>query len=215
MEHEMINALLSLTVALVVTLSSSGITALADFLQAQRPITDGRDAQHDTLVLADFATATDRDGWYSRTDTVMGGISDSAMEISSTGYALFSGVVRFDNNGGFATVQTDLPRARNLAGYDGLTLRFRGDGKTYGISVRNTNRAIGYEASFTTQPNTWQEVRLPWRLFVPKRSGDILSGYVLDPSNIRSMRLIISGQAGPYALEVSHIGAYFEQGLYQ
>jgi hypothetical protein len=208
MEHEMINSLLSIAFLVAVTLSSSGITALADFLQAQNPTPDGLDAQHDALVLYDFATATDRDGWYSRTDTVMGGISDSAMQTTETGSALFSGVVRFENNGGFATVQTDLPTARNLDGYDGLTLRVRGDGKTYGISVRNTNRAIGYEATFATQPNTWQEVRLPWRIFVPKRSGDILSGYVLDPSNIRSLRLIISGQAGPYALEVAQIGAY-------
>jgi hypothetical protein len=208
MEHEMINSFVALSFAVVLTLSNSGITALADFLQAKSPTPDGLDAQHDALVLYDFATAADRDGWYSRTDTVMGGISDSAMQTTETGSALFSGVVRFENNGGFATVQTDLPRARNLAVYDGLTLRIRGDGKTYGISVRNTNRAIGYEATFATQLNTWQEVRLPWRIFVPKRSGDILSGYVLDPSNIRSMRLIISGQAGPYALEVAKIGAY-------
>jgi ribosomal protein L19 len=208
MEHKMINGLLSFSMLLVLTLTNSGITALADFLQAQRPTPDGLDAQHDELVLYSFADPSSLDAWYSRTDTVMGGISDSAMQTTETSSALFSGVVRFDNNGGFATVQTDLPSARNLDGYDGLTLRVRGDGKTYGISVRNTNRAIGYEATFATQPNTWQEVRLPWRIFVPKRSGDILSGYVLDPSNIRSMRLIISGQAGPYALEVAKIGAY-------
>ncbi len=204
----MINGLLSFSMLLVLSLTTSGITALADFLQAQRPTPDGLDAQHDELVLYSFATTADRDAWYSRTDTVMGGISDSTIQPTGNGSALFSGVVRFDYNGGFATVQTDLPTARNLDGYDGLTLRVRGDGKTYGISVRNTNRAIGYEATFATQPNTWQDIRLPWRLFVPKRSGDILQGYVLDPSNIRSVRLIISGQAGPYALEVAQIGAY-------
>ena len=204
----MINGLLSFSMLLVLTLTNSGIAALEDFLQAQRPATDGQDAHSGQWDLYSFADPSSLDAWYSRTDTVMGGISDSTIQPTGNGSALFSGVVRFDYNGGFATVQTDLPNARNLDSYDGLTLRVRGDGKTYGISVRNTNRAIGYEATFATQPNTWQDIRLPWRLFVPKRSGDILQGYVLDPSNIRSMRLIISGQAGPYALEVAQIGVY-------
>jgi hypothetical protein len=208
MDHEMINGLLTLSFLLVVSLTNSGVSALADFLQAQRPATDGKDAHSDQWNLFSFADASVLAQWYSRTDTVMGGISDSALQPTDNDSALFSGVVRFDYNGGFATVQTDLPTARNLAGYDGLTLRIRGDGKTYGISVRNTERAIGYEATFATQANTWQEVRLPWRMFVPKRSGDIIKGYVLDPANIRSMRLIISGQAGAYTLEVAQIGVY-------
>ncbi len=200
--------LLSIVLCSVLWLSNSGIVALADFLRAQHPATDGEDAQTAQLQLVSFADPTSVDTWYSRTDTVMGGISDSTLQPTLNGTAVFNGVVRFENSGGFATVQTDFRASRNLAAYDGLTLRFRGDGKTYGITVRNNERAIGFEASFATTANTWQNVRIPWSAFIPKRSGRIVQGYVLDPANIRSMRLIISEQAGPYSLEVAHIGAY-------
>ena len=204
----MTTQLLSIALLSALWLSNSGIVALADFLRAQRPATDGEDAHTTQLTLVSFADPTTVAAWYSRTDTVMGGISDSTLLPTENGTAVFSGVVRFENNGGFATVQTDFRAPRNLAAYDGLTLRVRGDGKTYGITVRNNERAIGYEAPVATTANTWQNVRIPWSAFIPKRSGRILQGYVLDPANIRSMRLIISEQAGPYALEVAHIGAY-------
>lgn len=163
------------------------------------------------MVMIDFADATAVNAWYSRNDDVMGGISESTLVASDTGSATFRGVIRFENNGGFATVQTDFASALELVRYDGLQLRVRGDGKQYGVYLRNDSRAVVYQATFVTSADTWQVVRLAWRDFVPTRFGRVVVAPALDPSVIRSLSLLIEfSQAGPFALEVKHIGVFEE-----
>ena len=147
------------------------------------------------MVMIDFADTTAVNAWYSRNDDVMGGISESTLVASDTGSATFQGVVRAENNGGFATVQTDFSPARNLQVYDGLQLRVRGDGKQYGVYLRSDNRSVVYQATFVTSADTWQVVMAP----------------AIDPSTIRSLSLLIEfKQFGPFALEVKHIGVFEE-----
>lgn len=163
------------------------------------------------MVMIDFADATAVNAWYSRNDDVMGGISESTLVASDTGSATFRGVIRFENNGGFATVQTDFASALELVRYDGLQLRVRGDGKQYGVYLRNDSRTVVYQATFVTSADTWQVVRLAWRDFVPTRFGRVVVAPALDPSVIRSLSLLIEfSQAGPFALEVKHIGVFEE-----
>jgi hypothetical protein len=141
----------------------------------------------------------------------MGGISQSTFVASDTGSAIFQGVVRAENNGGFATVQTDFAPARNLQVYDGLQLQVRGDGKKYGVYLRTDQRTAIYQATFVTSADTWQTVRLAWRDFVPTRFGRVIVAPALDPRNIQSLSLLIEfSQFGPFALEVKHIGVFEE-----
>ena len=163
------------------------------------------------MVMIDFADTTAVNAWYSRNDDVMGGISESTLVASDTGSATFQGVVRAENNGGFATVQTDFSPARNLQVYDGLQLRVRGDGKQYGVYLRSDNRSVVYQATFVTSADTWQVVRLAWRDFLPTRFGQVVMAPAIDPSTIRSLSLLIEfKQFGPFALEVKHIGVFEE-----
>ena len=188
---------------------NGGSVALEAFLRAQRPIPDGGRVQEDEMI--NFADATAVAAWYSRNDDVMGGISQSTFVASDTGSAIFQGVVRAENNGGFATVQTDFAPARNLQVYDGLQLRVRGDGKKYGVYLRTDQRMAVYQATFVTTPATWQTVRLAWRDFVPTRFGRVIVAPALDPRSIQSLSLLIEfKQFGPFALEVKHIGVFEE-----
>lgn len=188
---------------------NGGAGALEAFLRAQRPIPDGGRVQEPEMI--NFADATAVGAWYSRNDDVMGGISESTFVASDAGSATFQGVVRAENNGGFATVQTDFSPARNLQVYDGLQLHVRGDGKKYGVYLRTDQRMAIYQATFVTSADTWQTVRLAWRDFVPTRFGRVIVAPALDPRNIQSLSLLIEfSQFGPFALEVKQIGVFEE-----
>lgn len=185
----------------------NGAAALEDFLAAQRPAVAPDTEQEWAMV--DFADAKAVNAWYSRNDDVMGGVSRSTLVATGDSSARFMGVVSFENNGGFATVQTNFDPARNLSMYDGLRLQVRGDGKRYGVYLRNDSRSVVYQATFVTERDVWQEVRLPWREFVPTRFGRTVIAPALDTSQIQSMSLLIEyNQEGPFALEVRHIGVF-------
>ena len=47
--------------------------------------------------------------WTSVNDVVMGGVSDSLMQVSEDGTGVFAGHLSLENNGGFASVRAPLP----------------------------------------------------------------------------------------------------------
>jgi hypothetical protein len=170
-----------------------------------------RNGQTQEWEMINFADEKAVRAWYPVNDGVMGGVSESAFTATGSDSAVFGGIVRFDNNGGFATVQTDFNPARSMQAYDGLKLQVRGDGKKYGVYLRNETRRVLYQATFTTEKDTWQEIRLPWSAFVPTSFGRTVTAPALDPSAIRAMSLLIEfKQQGPFKLEVKHIGAFEE-----
>ena len=63
---------------------------------------------------------------------------------------------------------------------------------------------------FVVKNVDWQEVRLPFRDFVPTYGGEILDGFQsLYSQEIRSLGLMISDkQVGYFNLEIAWIGGY-------
>ena len=159
-------------------------------------------------TLFDFKAVTHSPTWEVVNDDVMGGVSTSQFEVLTNGGAVFSGTVRFENNGGFASVRSS-PVGENLAGLTAFVLRVRGDGRRYKFSVR-TGTGFDtplYQCSFTTKPGKWTEHRLPLKQFVPTFRGRVLSGEPpLDPAKVTSVGFLISDkQAGPFRLEIDWI----------
>jgi hypothetical protein len=159
-------------------------------------------------TLFDFKAVTHSPTWEVVNDDVMGGVSTSQFEVLTNGGAVFSGTVRFENNGGFASVRSS-PVGENLAGLTAFVLRVRGDGRRYKFSVR-TGTGFDtplYQCSFTTKPGEWTEHRLPLKQFVPTFRGRVLSGEPpLDPAKVTSVGFLISDkQAGPFRLEIDGI----------
>jgi NADH dehydrogenase [ubiquinone] 1 alpha subcomplex assembly factor 1 len=174
------------------------------------PVTTQETAvQQDTsMKIVDFALPNETKPWFPLNDDVMGGVSRSEIVATTSGTAIFRGVVSFENNGGFATVQTNFAQPVNLSTFRGLTLRIKGDTKRYGMYLRTNSRSLVYQATFATS-GEWQMVQLPFDQFKPTYFGRTVPGDPVDASIIRSMSVLIEyKQEGPFALEIAHIGVY-------
>ncbi len=161
-------------------------------------------------TLFDFQAATNSPAWEVVNDEVMGGVSASQFQVQTNGGAVFSGTVRLENNGGFASARSAAVRA-NLTDLAAFVLRVRGDGRSYKFSVR-TGAGFDsplYQCRFTTKPGVWQEHRLAVKDFVPTFRGQVLTGEApLNIAKVTSVGLLISDkQAGPFRLEIGWIKA--------
>ncbi len=164
------------------------------------------------LAIYEFSRSSDAAQWRTINDTVMGGISSSSFKTSGNGIGVFAGYVSLENYGGFASVRSR-PQFRDLSGWTGISLRVRGDGKSYKLGVKNdlSWNAVMYQASFETVAGQWTEVRLPFRTCcTPQfRGRDVPDAPPLDPSSILQITIMISEkQEGPFQLEMDWIGAY-------
>ena len=177
-------------------------TAFALLLTMNTPAADDK-------TVFDFQTATHTAAWQVVNDGVMGGVSTGGFRLAN-GVAVFQGEVSLENNGGFASVRS-LPARHDLAGYDTLVIRVRGDGRRYRFTAR-TDRSLDsaiYQTVFTTKKGEWEEHRLPLKQFVPTFRGRVLSGEPpLDPAKVTSVGFLIADkQAGSFRLEIAWIKA--------
>jgi monofunctional biosynthetic peptidoglycan transglycosylase len=151
--------------------------------------------------------------WRIVNDAVMGGLSRSSFELVEGGYALFSGSVRPENNGGFASVRTTIDDM-DLSNYDGAMLRIKGDGNLYNLRFR-TNRnfdGVSYQAKFESEKNNWNEVKIPFSEFIPTfRGRRVPDQPPLDPADIMQMGILIADkQFGEFEIIIDWIKFYKE-----
>ena len=147
-------------------------------------------------------------GWFVVNDDVMGGVSQSRAELSDRRTLQFSGNVSLENNGGFASIRHSAGAFKVGEGR-GVRLHVKGDGKTYQLRVRTSNRwdGISYKADFTTVEGKWLDLEIPWDAFEPTFRGR----YVPDAPSLKGEEikqvgfLIADGQAGEFDLEVAAI----------
>ncbi|MBC8044501.1 MAG: CIA30 family protein [Rhizobacter sp.] len=160
-------------------------------------------------MLIDFTRTQDSVRWQSIDDGVMGGVSKSTL-VQSDSSAAFAGTVSLANNGGFASV---LFGAGNymLGADSGVIVRVRGDGKRYAFRIV-TPMLLGdaHYAYFGTVKGTWQEIRLPFDDFVPKRYGFTLPKMLsMNRDKIQAFGMIIEEkQAGTFRLDIAWVKAY-------
>ncbi len=139
----------------------------------------------------------------------MGGCSTSSLRYDPTGHAVFEGVVKADNNGGFASVRThamDLGVKRANA----YVLSVNGDGKRYKFNLRMGNSFDGvvYQVAFVTPTGVWTSKHLPVSQFIATvRGRPVPDAPGLDPALVRQIGLMISDrQMGDFSLKVRSIG---------
>lgn len=168
-----------------------------------------------TKSLFDFSNPDLTHHWHSSDDRVVGGQSSSRLQpyqLNGTRSAEFTGILRDKTLTSFARVISDNTRF-DLSTYAGVRLRVRGDGKTYGFSIRSNsllNIAYHYQITFFTGED-WQNILLPFKHFKPVALGVELPLKIrsINTKNITGMGFFISeNQYGNFNLSVSKIEAY-------
>lgn len=161
-------------------------------------------------IIFNFTTTTHSPAWQIVNDDVMGGVSTSQFQILTNGGAAFSGAVSLENNGGFASVRSS-PVRQNLSGLDAFVVRVRGDGRRYKFTVR-TEAGFDtpiYQSAFTTKRGEWEELRLPFKDFIPTFRGRTLTDVpALNPAKVSSLGFLIADkQDGAFRLEMGWVKA--------
>ena len=79
----------------------------------------------------------------------MGGVSEGGFRVTEDKTLEFSGKISLENQGGFASIRTR-PADLGLGGYDMISLRVKGDGRTYYFNMRTStlSSAASYRAPF-------------------------------------------------------------------
>ena len=156
------------------------------------------------LVVSAQANANQR--WYVINDSVMGGVSNS--QVTQTQESLlFTGNVSLDNNGGFASIRTELnTQSQNTKA---IALRVKGDGQIYQLRLRTTNYLDGaaYTHSFKTVKNEWVDINFAPSDFTLTYRGRVLEQQpIIDFDDIKQLGFMIAGkQEGKFKLEVGKI----------
>jgi hypothetical protein len=158
--------------------------------------------------LVHFGADGSVDAWQSVDDAVMGGLSRSCLRLDPAGHAVFEGVVRLENNGGFASVRTR-PGHFGVPNGTAFHVDAMGDGRRYKLNLRTDDAFDGvtYQASFAPPTGAWDTIRLPLSAFRPSfRGRAVADAAPLDPARVRRLGLMIAdGLAGPFALAIRSI----------
>ena len=165
-----------------------------------------------TRMLFDFVSSDEQKNWRAVNDGVMGGLSEGGPRVNaSDGILVFAGNLSLENNGGFSSIRT-MGESVDLSDYDGIELRFRGDGRKYSFTVATDFRirAGSYRTKLPAAGDEWQTVRLPFSGFEATSFGRRLSrAPALNQKDVRSVGFILADKkAGPFQLEVDSISAF-------
>ena len=148
--------------------------------------------------------------WRNIDDVVMGGVSSSRMRLEE-GVAVFEGHLSLENNGGFASVRSEVVQ-QDLTGYTGVRVRVKGDGRKYQFRIHTGTEMDGpsYQMPFETVKDTWLEVDLPFSGFVASFRGRALPDHPpIDLAKIRTLGLLVADkQQGDFRLEIDWVRAY-------
>jgi hypothetical protein len=191
-----------------------------------------------SAALFDFAASPGlADRWRPVHDVVMGGVSDGALRPSAdvrdgATFATFAGVVRTENNGGFASARASLGSGIDLSTFAGLYADVRAgdedsEEKTFLLVVKDEEcmmTQVNFKASFVPGPRSkqssssggeggWGRVKVPFTAFDrPERMGRAVARGPLTPDAVCEVGLMIlkgdEKQVGAFSLDVREVGAY-------
>lgn len=163
------------------------------------------DAAEPGKVLFDFSNPAAMKGWQIEDDGVMGGVSKGTFSGDPDGYAIFSGEVSLENDGGFSSVQCYFDPI-DVSPYRTAVIRVKGDGKNYRFIVESEKDDRHYYVANFETTGEWQEIQIPLRKMYPARRGDRLDLPDYPGKTMAQVRFMIAnGRAELFQLEIGSI----------
>ncbi len=155
--------------------------------------------------LFDFTTNCDLSNWYVVNDGVMGGVSQSSLDINNEGHAVFSGTVRLENNGGFASIRHNFKPIK-VSDKTALHITLKGDGKSYQFRVKDEGNTY-YSYVFTVETSgEWETITIPLQDMKPQFRGRKLNINNFDKNTISEFAILIGNKKKEtFKLLIDHI----------
>ncbi|NND08814.1 MAG: CIA30 family protein [Saprospiraceae bacterium] len=152
-----------------------------------------------------FTIDSDINSWRIINDGVMGGLSQSSINVNADGNGVFQGSVSLANNGGFASVRYR-DGLQKIGEATSVKIRLKGDGKKYQFRIKETlGQAHSYVYIFDTS-GAWQEIKIPLLDMYPAFRGRKLNYPPFDSEHIEEMAFLISNKKEEkFRLEIAEI----------
>ncbi|WP_336070532.1 CIA30 family protein [Mesoflavibacter sp. CH_XMU1404-2] len=145
------------------------------------------------LTIIDFNNNSNISNWQVVDDVVMGGKSNGNFQLNKDGYAVFSGDVSLENNGGFSSVQYTFD-ALNITNYKTVCIKLKGDGNNYQFRLkRDQNDYYSYKKEFKTNGD-WQTIKLQLASLQPTYRGRSLDIPNFNSNSIEQLTFLIANK---------------------
>lgn len=159
-------------------------------------------------LLLNFGSEGNTQNWFSITDRVMGGRSDTRLT-QTTDSMVLDGVVSLKNNGGFVSCRSEAQRF-NLDAYSRVHIKYRSKGQKIAFTLHPNDRYYlpKYKVFLEETDMEWREVSLSWNNFQQTVMGDItgkkITESILDQI-IRIGFITTEKKEGAFTFEVDSI----------
>jgi len=146
-----------------------------------------------SLTIIDFNKNSNLYGWRVVDDVVMGGQSNGEFTINNEGHAVFSGVVSTANNGGFSSLRYRFDKL-NIAKFETIKIRVRGDGNKYQFRVKPTIfNQFSYTGYFQTKTK-WETIEIKLADLIPTFRGRILEMDNFEGNELEELGFLIGNK---------------------
>lgn len=156
--------------------------------------------------LIDFSQKGEDRNWIITNDSVMGGVSQSKIEIFDSTLE-FSGSLRLENNGGFVSTYRPINDG-TIKSNQTIALKVLGDGRRYQFRLRTNNAGpVAYSATFQTEKDRWLLIELNSRDFKAVfRGRRVIDAPNLDYANANRVGFMLADkQPGAFRLTIDSI----------
>lgn len=143
------------------------------------------------ILIFDFSTKSDLSTWNIVNDVVMGGRSNSKIELTESGHAKFSGHVTLENNGGFASVRYAFDK-KNIEGKKYAMIRCKGDGKRYQFRIKSKSSDYYSYISYFETGTDWEIVKIPLKKMEPTFRGRSLDMPNYNAKEMEEISILIA-----------------------
>lgn len=168
-------------------------------------------AHADSTMTLHFTNPASEPSWASVNDGVMGGLSQGSAEVKD-GVLLFTGKISLENNGGFSSIRTR-GRTWDMSQCEGVSLRVRGDGRSYQLRLASDalfrGSPISYGVEFRTEKGKWVEVLIPFAALKPTWRGRKLDGPAFNQAKVSEIGILLGDKkSGAFRLEVDWLKSF-------